>query len=119
MGQQILILDEIERGELIKQILESADFGYQCDCMPELEEWKKVLARKDYNTLVFHKEDGLKDQLRAVKQMKLTHRQMRVIMIAAELEESEALLAREHFVDEFCPAEDYAALINSIEGVIE
>lgn len=119
MGQNILILDESERGELTKQILESADFGYQCDCMVEIERWKDVLNRKDYATLVFHKEDELKEQLRAVKQMKLSHRQMRVIMIAAELEETEAQLAREHFVDEFCPAEDYAALINSIEGVIE
>jgi len=40
-------------------------------------------------------------------------------MIAEEIDSQEVLVAREHYVDEFCMREDYSGLVNAIEGVLE
>lgn len=119
MSHEIVIIDEPEQAMLTKDVLESADFGYHCMHLEDISEWKNKLSAKAYRTLLIRKDYPNDSVLRTVKQIKLAHRQMRIIMLAEDLDEQTVLKARESYVDEFCLQDDYAGLINSIEGVIE
>ncbi|MCA9398317.1 MAG: response regulator [Candidatus Omnitrophica bacterium] len=121
MNSRILIVDaQKEQAQLLKDILESADFGYQCRLADSLEQVKDRLRAKNIDVmLVDHAlpEERLYEKL---QRLKLKNRAVRMIMLADEISPEEAVKARDHFMEGFCSkSEDYPALINTIEQVIE
>lgn len=120
MNKLILILsDSPAEIQLLMDVLEAADFGYECRIIQHIDALSERLKKQAIDILLVDKDFPDPGLYRKIKRMKTNYPSMRVIMLADQVMPHELMKAQEHFIEGFCQkGDDYLTLINTIEQVI-
>ncbi len=120
MNQSILIVDESqEAANLLKDVLESSGFGYQCWIVRSIDGVVPLLMSRKIQIVLIDSALCDERKYQKLKKIRLVHHQIRILMLATEMDARQMQLAKDYHIDQFCLKEDdYPALIDSIEQVI-
>lgn len=120
MNNQIAIVDSsADDGQLLKDILEAAGFGYQCKVITSAESFSAEVESDAVEVALIDQSfiDG--PFLRRLQKWKRTYCKLRIYVLALEVTAQQLAQAQEHGIDGFCQkVDDYPALIDSIEQTI-
>jgi len=120
MRKLIFILSEsLGEIQLLMDVLEAADFGYECRVIQFIDEVTERLKIQTADILLVDKDFPDPGLYRKIRRLKINYPSMRVIMLADQVMPHELMKAQEHFIEGFCQkGDDYLTLINTIEQVI-
>lgn len=121
MNDHIVMVSE-NRAEAnhYRDVLQEAGFGYHVTVTETVEQVKDLLSVQSDRVVIWDEAFSTKEYGRKILSLRQQHPQTRFLMLASEgITADAAQRARDSLIETLCLKEDYAALIQAIEGVIE